>query len=81
MLDNRNTVSAKRDVYILSKPASQRDVPSSPELGDTLRNIRIIKVLSKFKSKHLSQADCHIRITAEVKINLESIGNTSNPGA
>ena len=56
-------------------------MPSSPEIRDAFRRIRIIKVLHKLKSQHLSETDRHIRISAEVKINLHRIGKTSDPGS
>ena len=54
-------------------------MPSPPEFSDTLGNVRIVKVLFKIKSEHFPQSDRHIRITAEIKINLECIGKYPDP--
>lgn len=32
------------------------------------------------KAKHLPKTDCHIRITAEIKVNLEQICDSAKPG-
>ena len=54
-------------------------MPPSPEFRDTGRCVGIVKVSAEFKAEHLAQPPRHIRITAEIKIYLEGIGNTSDP--
>src|SRR5699024_10340797 len=54
-------------------------MPSPPEFRDTLRYVWIIEILFKLKPKHLPQTHSHIRISAEIKINLERIRKNSNP--
>ena len=54
-------------------------MPASPELADRGRDIRIIEVLHKIKSKHFSQSDRHIRISRKIKINLKCVQNRQHP--
>lgn len=72
-------VSSQWNIHILTEPSAQRYMPSSPEFCHTRRYIRVMEVLQKLKSEHLSKTDRHIRISAEIKINLECIRNTSDP--
>ena len=67
MFQSGDPITAKRDINIISEPASKRNMPASPEFRNTGGNIGIIKVLIKIKSQHFSQTDGHIRIAAEVK--------------
>ena len=54
-------------------------MPSSPELGNALRDEWIIKVLQELKPEHSSETDCHFGIAAEIEIELEAVCNNSNP--
>ena len=72
-------VSPKRDVQILQKPSGKGHMPSSPEFPDRATDIWIIKVFLKVESEHPSQTNGHITVTAEIKIDLEHIGNGSQP--
>ena len=54
-------------------------MPASPELADRGRDIRIIEVLHKIKSKHFSQSDRHIRISRKIEINLKCVQNRQHP--
>lgn len=56
-------------------------MPSAPEFGNTGGNVRIIKVQLEIESKHLSKADSHVRITAEIEIQFQSISQNGNPGS
>ena len=61
------------------KPSGQGNMPSSPEITDASTDIRIIKVLFEMESEHPAQTDRHIAVSAEVKINLQHIGNGTQP--
>ena len=54
-------------------------MPSAPELLYIPGNIWIIEVLLKSKTKHSAKSDCHIRITAEIKVNLKDIAHCHDP--
>ena len=81
MFQSGDPITAKRDINIISEPASKRNMPASPEFRNTGGNIGIIKVLIKIKSQHFSQTDGHIRIAAEVKIEHQRIQKRSQPRA
>ena len=76
-----SAVSSQGDVDIFFKPGAQRNVPPSPEFCNASGNIRIIEVLQKMESKHLSKADSHVRITSKVKENLERVRYQASPRA
>lgn len=48
-------------------------MPSAPKIADRHRLIRRIEIVRQLHAKHLSDADRHIAITAEIKIELEHI--------
>ena len=54
-------------------------MPSVPEFLHGTSCIGIIEILLEFKSEHFSEADRHIRISAEVKIYLERIRKYADP--
>lgn len=55
-------------------------MPSAPELLDGQGGIGIVEILFPVESQHTAQSDGHIGVTGEVIINLESVGNHSQPG-
>src|SRR5690554_1503188 len=55
-------------------------MPAAPELRHRPRYKGVVKVFQEGKAKHPAQSDGHIRIAAEVKVNLEAKGNYSQPG-
>ena len=73
-------VAAQRNVEVFLEPAREGHVPSAPEFPDASGDIGIIKVLLKVEAKHLSEADGHIAVAAEIKVNLQHIGDGSDPG-
>ena len=73
-------VAAQGDIDILPEPGPQGDMPSAPEFGSAQGHIGIIEVLGDGEAKHLADADGHIRITAEVKIDLQGKGPDHKPG-
>ena len=75
-----HSVSAQRNIDIIPEPAGQRDVPASPEFRNGTGNVRIIEVFVEVESEHFSQSDGHIRISAEIEVNLEGIGQRPQPG-
>ena len=70
-------VAAQRNVEVFLEPAREGHMPSAPEFPDASGNIGIIKVLLKVEAKHLSEADGHIAVAAEIKVNLQHIGDGS----
>ena len=73
-------VSAQRDVDVIAEPGAEGDVPPAPEFGDAFGDVGVIEVLREEKAQHPSQTDCHQRVAAEVKVNLEAVGDDAHPG-
>ena len=55
-------------------------MPTPPEFRDGCGKIRIAEVFREAEPEHPSDADGHIRITAEIEINLHCISDYSDPG-
>ena len=56
-------------------------MPASPKLGYRARDIRVVEVFNKFKAEYLAESECHIRVSAEIKINLEGVCESASPCA
>ena len=61
-------IAAQRNVNIVSESAPQRNMPSSPEFRDGFGAIGIVKILFNFKAEHFCNANCHVRIAAEIHV-------------
>src|SRR6266545_8240433 len=72
-------VAAYRNVKIFAQPRGKRDVPTPPEIGDRLREIRRIKIFSENETEHQAEPNRHVGVTAEIEINLERIRERSEP--
>ena len=56
-------------------------MPAPPELFNGKGTVGMLKVFSEMESEHPPQTDCHVTVSAEVKINLHGIGNGPKPRA
>lgn len=73
-------VAAQGDVHIVPEPEGERHVPAAPELRSRLGNIRIVEVFRQAEAENPPQANGHIRIAGEIKVELESVGDAAQPG-
>ena len=64
-------IAAKRDINILSKPATERHMPASPEFGDIAAEVGDVEVAHQFDSKQFGRTDGNVAVAGEVSINLE----------
>ena len=55
-------------------------MPPPPEFRDRLRTVRRIEVLCEHESEHQTEADRHVRVAAEVEVDLERIRDRAVPG-
>ena len=67
--------TAQRNIHVIPEPGRQRDVPTTPELGDIPAEIREVEVPHRLEPEQLARADGHIRISGEIAINLEGEDN------
>ena len=77
--DSTLAVSTQRAVDIGAQRPAEGDVPPAPEYGNALRAVRRPEILGDIDVEHLSQTNGHVRIAAEIKINLEGIGERGCP--
>ena len=67
-------IAAQGDVHIFPEPTGQRHMPAPPEIGDAAGNIGHIEVHGEIEAQHLAHTDAHQRVTGEIKIQLQGIG-------
>ena len=72
-------ITAQGDVHIFPEPAGQCHVPAPPEIGDAAGDVGHVEVHGEVKAQHLAHADAHQRVTGEVKIKLQGIGQQTQP--
>ena len=72
-------VAAQRNIQIFAEPASQRDMPAPPELRNTARRVGEPEIFREFEAKQPPKPDRHQGITAEIKIDLQGIGEDPEP--
>ena len=76
----RHAVAAERDVEVVAEPGRQRDVPAPPELGEALRDVRVVEVLEEAEPEHPAEPDRHVRVAGEVEVDLERVAERAEPG-
>ena len=72
-------VAAQGDIHIVTEPGAQAHMPAAPEFCDRLGQVGVIEVFDKVETEHLAQADGHIGIAGEVKINMQGEGDAVDP--
>ena len=72
-------VAAQRDIDILAEPAGKGHVPAPPELGDRTGDIGEVEVLGEIEAQHLAHADGHQGVTGKIKVELERVGDDTQP--
>ena len=74
-----HAIAAEGDVQIVAEPAAERHMPPAPELGDAAGDERIIEVLEKVEAEYMTEPDCHVAVTREIKVNVQGIGDGIEP--
>ena len=72
--------AAEGKVQILPEPGGEGDVPLTPEVADGGRRIGEEKVLPDGEAEHPSHADGHVAVTRKVKVNLQRVADSAQPG-
>ena len=72
--------ASQGDVQVIPEPEGEGQVPPPPELGDGGGNVGVIEVLRGLKAEQRPQADGHVAVAGEVKVNLQGVGNRPQPG-
>ena len=54
-------------------------MPAPPEIGNTVGQKRIVEVFQKSEPQHPSKADGHVGIAGKVEIDLETVGDDTQP--
>ena len=61
-------VASERDVDVVANPCGERDVPTTPEVGDTRTAVRGVEV-----AQQQCDADGHVAVAAEIAIDLHGV--------
>ena len=72
-------ISSHRDIQIFPNPTSERHMPSPPEINNGFCLVRGIEIDGKFQVQHKPQANCHLAVAREIKIQLVCISNSASP--
>ena len=70
--------ASEREINVLPEKRGETQVPAPPEIRYRSCPIRGIEIRRQIKAQHLRNSDCHVRISGEVKINLERVGKHDN---
>ena len=79
MLHFARSVAAEGNIDVVSEPRAERHMPSAPEFRGGLGDERIVKVLKEVEAEHPSESYRHIRISREVEIDMERVGDSVKP--
>ena len=72
--------AAQGDVDIVAEKAAHGNVPAAPELGHRVRGIGKVEVFLVSKAQRFAQADRHVGIGGEIKIDLLAVEEHGKPG-
>ncbi len=72
------SVTAKRNVQVVAPPARKRNMPTAPEFGRALCLVRAVEVLRQAEAHEECNTNRNVRVTREVRINLERISEKCN---
>ena len=73
-------VASERHVEVVAQPSGERDMPSTPEVGDRLGAVGRVEVAQELEAEHQSEADRHVGVAREIEIDLKGVGDDSDPG-
>lgn len=71
-------VSAQGDVDICPQEPGEGHMPPVPEIRDGVCFVGGVKILGQFNVEQAADADRHVAVTAEIKKDLEGIGDGDN---
>ena len=72
-------ITAQGNIDIVTEETSQGDMPTMPEVGNGVTAIRMAEVLVEMETKTPSYTYSHIRITREVKVDLQRVCQNAYP--
>ena len=55
-------------------------MPAPPEIGDRSGRVGIVEVLEEIDAEELGQPDGHVRISREIKVDLQRVADDPQPG-
>ncbi len=71
--------SAQRNEQVIFEPRRKRNVPTPPVFGNRFGHIGQVEVFRHFEAEQLRGASGDVRVTGEIKIDLEREGISGQP--
>src|SRR5207342_297096 len=72
-------VAAEWDVKVIAQEPGERDVPAPPEVGDVPCLIGRVEIHGQADAEETREADGHVRVTGEIKVELQRVGQHAKP--
>src|SRR5881394_2190056 len=73
-------VAAEGNVKVIAQKRGKRNVPASPEIGETNRGVGKTKIVLEMKAERQGSADRANGVTRKVKKDLSGEGEHAGPG-
>src|SRR5262245_27560514 len=73
------TIPPEREVKIIAEPGRQGNVPAAPEVAGVESPVGRVEVFRELHAEEVAKPPRHVRITTEVKIDLQSESDHGQP--
>src|SRR4051812_13650530 len=73
-------IAAESIIKIVAQYARERDMPATPKVRNAFGTVWRIEVPRKFEAQNPSEPDSHVRIPAEIEVDLKCISQRAHPG-
>ena len=70
-------IPAEGDVHIIAEPGAERHVPAPPEFRHAGGDVWVVEVFLELETYHPPEADGHVGIAGEVKVDLQREGRNA----
>ncbi len=76
-----DAAAPERNVEIVAQASRERDMPTAPEISDVDCFIRRVEILREADAEKIAEADGHVAVAREVKIDLIGVAENAEPRA
>lgn len=66
-------IAAEGDVEVIAQKAAEGHVPAAPEFREAGRFVGGVEVLAEMKAEQTRQADGHVGVGGEIKVDLKGV--------
>ncbi len=72
-------IASERNVQVIAQPERERHVPAPPEVARIGGLVRAVKILGKANGKEMAEANGHVGVAGEIKVDAERISQYRGP--